>query len=288
MAVAADRDDALAAALRQSLASEPAEAEAESTTEEVAEPEVAEAEPVAEEAAPAEEPAEQDDVASLKTRLAEREAEAGRYKEQLEAALARNRQSQESLNSRAMRFASQRDRARQLLEKAMSPEGVDKADAERLLADIRGGYNEASANYQPAQQPVAQPQSDDNSIAINEWLNDNGLTETEAASFDAWIRTKATLTDRERRLTDPYTLLTSIAPRWREAARSESEASAQSADTTRAIKTVARVQKQAAKTASAGIGSTKVGKSSPAMKNPPKPTDAELGALFRQSWEESR
>lgn len=248
----AEKDAKAAEALEAMLAPQTAEPSRSQETE----PQAEATDQTAQEAAPEEstEVAADDDVTSLRSRLAEREAAATRYEEQLAAVRERGRQSLDAVRQQMLRKSSVLDRARQVIEKAMAPDGVDKTEAERLLAEIRSSYNASSANYEPPPPPQPTPQSDENSIAINEWLNDNGLTEAEAASFDSWIRTKAQLTDRERRLTDPYTLLTAIAPRWREAARSESVVAAQQDDATRAVKTVARVQRQAAKAASQSVG----------------------------------
>jgi hypothetical protein len=223
-----------------------------------------------------------DDVASLTTRLAERDAEVARYQERLLAVNDRNRQSLDTLNQRALRKATQIDRARQVLEKALSAEGVDKTEAERLLAEIRSGYNPGSANYAPppvAEQPIAAAETDERAVDGNQWLNERGLTQAESDSLGTYIR-NAQLTPREQRLAaqDIYSFLSLVEPRWRAAAATEPKT-----DAAKAVATVARVQKQAAKAASASLGaaSTTVGQPSTRQKSA-QLSDEQVGALIRQ------
>ena len=281
-------DEAVAEALRGILrVPEEAEAAPQDTAEVEEVTEEVEAEPAAE-ATTAEAPEAQDDIVSLRQRLAEREVEAARYKEQLEAVQTRNRQSLEAVNARSMRFASQRDRARQLLEKAMSPDGVDKSEAERLLADIRGGYNAASANYEPPQYGQPTPTlTEDQTIATNEFFNERAFTQADVESFGEWARSKAVLTERERRLAsvDMHSFLALIEPRWRADSAKVTQATQTANDNTRAVQTVSRVQKQAAKAAAASLG-TQVSRSQTKPAGPVRLTDEQLAAAMQATWDD--
>ena len=277
-------EDAVAGALRGLLnkAEEPEEVVEEAASDEAAS-EAIEAEQADEATeAVAEETTSQDtgddDVSSLKAR---HEAAVKRYEDQLTAVRTRSAQSLESVNRQKMKFASERDRARRILEKALTEDGVDKAEAERLLADIRAGYNPSSANYTPQSDPVEVAAQEDQAITVNQWLNDNALTDDEANRFSKWLRNESNLTDGDRRIKDTYSLLSVVEPRWREA-----EKGSKPSDTIRAIKTVQSVQRRAAKAAAAGVGASKnnAGKR-PSAKKGERLTDDQVSELFRASME---
>lgn len=236
------------------------EAVAEDATEEQVSDETTEVEAEAETS----QGAETDDVADLKGRLAEREAALKRYEEQLAAVTERSNQSLETVRRKALRYASERDKARQVLEKALSADGVDKAEAERLLNEIRAGYNPESANYAPAPEP--ERGGDDRDLLVNQFLIDRRFTNEEAESFAAYLRNPANLTPADARIQDVYSLLSVVEPRW----RTSSKTAEKPDDTVRAVKTVQAVQRRAAKAAAAGAGASKtnVGKRASQNKSP--------------------
>lgn len=267
MAEAQVTEDQAAGALRQLLAQskgeQPAEAPvaaAPEPTEPVAEETVAEAaepatEPDAQEASPATETEpETDDVTSLRQRLADAEKarteQEALFKARWDAMNERNQQNQRILNDRFLRKATVADRALKTLKGVRSEHGLPETDVDRVIQEIEASMNPASQSYAPLPpQPVA---TEDKAIALNDFLNEHGMTATEAQEFGRWMQVDATsaMTPRELQIADESVsgFLRIAHGRWQDSLRAKTT---QRANAVEAVKVVQRVQKQASKAASA-------------------------------------
>ncbi|KKN27291.1 hypothetical protein LCGC14_0866060 [marine sediment metagenome] len=138
-----------------------------------------------EEAKPA---AGEDDVASLKTRL---EDEQGRSKRRLEAVQSRHQESIRILRDRHLRKSTALDRATKVIESALTDEGVDKDEAQRVVQESRGTMHPDSSSYVP---PAPQPSgvaTEEQRLVFNDFLNEQGMELEEAKEFGEWISTQA-------------------------------------------------------------------------------------------------
>ena len=238
----------------------------------------------------AEQQAEGDDVASLKARLEEAEKKQAEYDRRFQDIQTRSRQSIEATRARMLAKSTQLDKARILLERALTSEqGVDKAEVERLMAEIQSGYNPASSNYQPAPTPF-QPQplpSEDAISGVNDFLNENGILTAEADEFGAWARGPShTLTQRDIDLAnrDTYAFMHSAWPKfakWK--AQQEADKQPEPSVTAKAIKTVQKVQKAAARAASNMPSEAGGSQGQPKARKPSEVSDNELANAFRSS-----
>lgn len=267
MAEAQVTEDQAADALRQLLAQSKGEQVASAPVaaapepEPVAEDTVAAAaepapEPETQEAAPAtqEEATETDDVSSLRQRLADAEKQRTEqdalFKARWDAMVERNQQNQRILNDRFLRKATVADRALKTLHGVRSANGLPEADVDRVIQEIEASMNPASQSYAPLPpQPAA---TEDKAIALNDFLNEHGMTATEAQEFGRWMQVDASsvMTPSELRVADESVggFLRIAHGRWQDAIRNKTN---QRANAIEAVKTVQRVQKQASKAASA-------------------------------------
>lgn len=126
-----------------------------------------------------------EDIESLRKRLTDQEAE---YKSRTEAIQQRYQQNEQILRDRYVRKSDVAARAMNALKRARTEEGLDTAEADRLIAELQGTMNPASASYAPVQ-PVAP--DDDRNMTLNNFLNEMRMSADEANEFGAWIQTKA-------------------------------------------------------------------------------------------------
>lgn len=151
-------------------------------------------EPPAETPAPEQEVSQSDDVESLKKRLADSEA----AKEQIakdaaarvEAIRTRTSQNESILRERYLRKATVTDKALRALKAARSETGIEKAEVDRTIAEIEGTLNPNSAQYAA---PVTEPGAvlEDQALTLNSFLNEKGLSASEADAFGNWMKTEA-------------------------------------------------------------------------------------------------
>jgi hypothetical protein len=260
--------DQAADALRQLVAGRdpnaPAPVEAAAAPEEPAQP--LEAEPPAEpaepaaEAAPADEPVEEavapatDDVASLKTRLTEREKQATeaeqRYQARLQALQNRSQESERILRERYLRKSTAADRALKILKATRTEAGVPETEVDRAIQEVEGTMNPASVSYAP---PSNQTEAnEDQAIALNSFLNEKQMDTKESDDFGRWIKTEGAtaLHPSEQALAyrdlDGFLRIAHV--RYQESARAKET---QRASAVEAVKTVQRAQKQVARAATA-------------------------------------
>ena len=249
-----------------------------------------------EDAAPADQPS--DDLESLKKRLAEREAEQAKLKEDYDnrakAVETRAAENERILRERLLRKSAAADRARQVLERSKTQEGVTQDEVDRVIQDIQGTMNPASAHYAP---PLAQAEeNEDKVITLNRFLKEKNITQEEQEEFGRWIQSDGSkvLTAAEQAVAhqslDGFLRIAHKA--WQESTR-EKVVATQRAETVNAVKSIQKTQKEAAKAAAAPSSAPKKQPTaSPKELNlhklPPKERDAAISALVRASVEQYR
>lgn len=284
---------------QETTVSAPTPAEPPAETEAAAPPETAETAEVTETetAAPSEEP-ESDDVESLKKRLAEREAaDAERekaYEARERAIEQRAVENERILRERLLRKSAAADRARQILERSKTQEGVTQEEVDRVIQDIQGTLNPASANYVP---PAVQAESNEDAvITLNRFLNEKKISHEEQEEFGRWIQGEGSrlLTSSEQAVAHQSLdgFLRIAHQRWKDTA-SEKVVAAQRAETVNAVKSIQKTQKEAARAASAPSAAPKKQPiASPKELNlhklPQKERDEAISALVRASVEQYR
>lgn len=243
----------------ETLAPAPAEEETPAPEPEAAaapeEPAPAEAAPEAE--TPVEAVAESDDVASLKQRLADKEAETVRLKEESEkrfqAMSERYNQNERIRHERFLRKASVADRALQTLKRTRVGDGVPEAEVDQVIREIESTMNPASPSYAPPAPPTSV--EEDRAVVLNSFLNEKMMTQDESNAFGAWMQTEAgsKMTPSELNIAnrDLDAFLRLAHNRWETGVRAEAQGKQQvQTDAVRAVQSVQRVQRAAAKAAS--------------------------------------
>lgn len=278
----------------------------ETPTPEPAEPPAAEPEPAetaVEEPAPAEEPETaapaappDDDVASLRQRLAERdkkleEAEQ-RHKDRLASIVSRNQESQRILTDRHVRKSSAANNALRIFKQwKQHPEnGVPEVEVDRVISEIEATMNPQSPSYVP---PAPQTQAtEDQAIVLNDFLNEKQMDTKESEDFGRWIKTEApeSMSEQEQRLAyrDLDGFLRLAHTRYQESLVTKAN---KRAETVEAVKTVQRTQKQAARAASAAPAAprkTTVSSTPPNTVDFDKVTKEDVSKWVKQSVEQYR
>jgi hypothetical protein len=276
--------------------------EAQLTLAEVAPPAEAEppaieepAEPAVEEAASTtEEAAETDDVESLKKRLTERETliqeTEQRYQSRLQAQQQRHQESERILRERHVRKSAAADRALKILEATRTEAGVPEGEVDRAIQEIKGTMNPLSPSYVP---PPNQTEAiEDQSIALNTFLNEKQMDIKEADEFGRWIKTdgSAVMHPNEQALAyrdiDGFLRIAHV--RYQESLRDKVNQRTSAAE---AVKTVQRTQKQAARAASAAPAAprkTTVSSTPPGTIDYAKITQDDVAALLRKAVDQHR
>jgi hypothetical protein len=270
----------------------PAEQPAEEQPAPAAAAETAEA---TEEPAPVEEPA-SDDVESLKKRLADREAQDEQRQKNDEARWKamqdRATENERILRERLLRKSAAADRARQILERSKTQEGVTQDEVDRVIADIQGTLNPASVNYAPP--AVQAEENEDKVIVLNRFLNEKNITQEEQEEFGKWIQNEGSkvLTASEQAVAHQSLdgFLRIAHQRWQDTT-SEKVKATQRAETVNAVKSIQKTQKEAARAASApSAAPKKQPTASPKELNlhklPEKERNEAISALVRASVEQ--
>lgn len=206
---------------------------------------------------------ESDDVTSLKQRLEQYETDLKtseeKFQSRLKAQQDRFKQNEEILRNKHLRKSSALDTARRILEQSQTEGGVPEAEVVRALDTIRGTMNPDSASYAPPPQESAagyapQPSGngrEEQALIVNNFLNDRGMDEDEANKFNEWIRTEAEKNMSPGELSVASESLGGFLQlahsHYRDAMRQKSEDTR--SDAVKAIKSVQRTQKQAARAA---------------------------------------
>ena len=141
------------------------------------------------------EPAETDDVASLKQRLGDMEArlvkDAEGAKARLAAVQGRYTQTEQILRDRYLRKSAAADNALKILRSARTESGVAETDVDRVIREMESTMNPASASYVPPESQGGAAATEEQAIVLNNFLNEQGMTSDEADSFGKWVRTEA-------------------------------------------------------------------------------------------------
>lgn len=248
---------------------------------------------------PAEEaPAVEDDVESLRKRLADREAEDAERKKlddsRWKAMSDRAAENERILRERLLRKSAAADRARQILERSKTQEGVTQEEVDRVIQDIQGTLNPASANYVPP--TVQAEENEDKAIVLNRFLNEKNMTIEDQEEFGKWIQNEGgkVLTPAEQAVAyqslDGFLRLAHRS--WQETTR-EAVRATQRAETVNAVKSIQKTQKEAARAASAPAAAPRKqpiagSKELNLHKLPQKERDAAISALVRASVEQYR
>ena len=227
---------------------------------------------------------ESDDLASLRARNEELEAAAKTNEDRLSAIHTRRAESDKIQQDRYLRKSTAADNALRMLKLAQSEEGASSVDVNRVIQEVEGTMNPQSASYVA---PTAQVASrEEQALLVNNFLNEKGLSQKEAAAFDSWLQTQATtkmspldvaLADRD---VDGFLRLAH--PIWEQDVQVESET--KRSDAVDAVKSVQRTQRNAAKAASGTTGAPKKSPANPAAEvDVSKLTKADISELVRQS-----
>lgn len=245
--------------------------------------------PVADAAAPT--PGD-DDVASLRQRLTEREQKLQeaeqKWKSRLTAIEQRSRESERVLRERYLRKSTAADRALKVLKATRVGDGVSETEVDRVIQEVESTMNPASPSYVP---PIQVQESDeDKSIILNQFLNEKQMDDKEANEFGTWIRVEApsAMSPNEQNLAqrdiDGFLRIAHV--RYQESLRTKANKRAETVD---AVKSVQRTQKQAARAASSAPASprkTTVASTPPNTVDFEKVTKDDVAKWLRQSVEQ--
>ena len=243
---------------------------------------------VTEEAAP-------DDLASLQARNKQLEEDAKTATETNDARFAalqqRSQQNDQIMRDRYLRKSSAGAEVLKILRNANTDEGVSQADVDRAIAQMEGTMNPASSTYAPApQQPTGIVE--DQTIVLNNFLNEKGMTIQDADTFGQWIRTEApTAMSQPEQDVAGHSIdgfLRIAHTRWQEGV-AKANGKVQRNDAVEAVRTVQRTQKQAARAASS---TTAAPRKQPAgtgqVAIPDKLSDEDIDALLKQAVNDHR
>lgn len=237
------------------------------------------------------EAAETDDVQSLKKRLetidADRKREREEFDKRLRATQERYQANERILRDRHLRKSSIADKALRTLRAVRTEAGVPEAEVDRVISELQGTMNPDSASYAPPPETYALAQ-EDQVVTLNAFLNEKGMTSDEADQFGKWMRGDAVtaLTPQEQAVAaqslDGFLRLAHT--RWQTGLR-ETEAANQKkqAEAAAAVKATQRIQRDAARAATAPASSPKRAPVSPKPSDKKKLTKDELSELLRQS-----
>ena len=256
---------------------EPAPVEAQPEAEVEAEPEVA-----AEEAVP------DDDVTSLRERLKKADDLDQQHQKDAQARTdamqKRFSDNERILRERYVKKSAVTERALKALEAAKSESGLDPAEADRIIAEMRGTMNPASASYAPA--PEMAVATEDHEIVLNSFLNEKRMSELDAQEFGKWMSTEAgsVMSPIEQSVAnrDLDAFLRIAHTRFSEGKR-EAEKAKQRADAVGAVKTVQKVQREAARAASSATAAPKKQPAGAKGVDTSKLTPVDVSTLLQQS-----
>ena len=261
------------------LAEEPKEEPAPEPTP-AAPAEEAPAAPEQEEPPKPEEP--QDDVVSLRKRLDEEKA---LYDARWKAMQERSATNERILRERYLRKSTAADKALKTLRAAKSVEGgIPVEEVDRAIQDIEATMNPASTQYVPPQ-PVAEDQS----MVINEFLNEKGMTTKDAEEFGNWVKGDGAtvLSPREMELgqrdLDGFLRLAYL--RYNQIQEKPKTTRDEAVE---AVRSVQRTQREAARAATASPAAPRKSPVAQQGVDVKKLTQDDISTLLRQSVEQNR
>lgn len=270
----------------------PAEQAPKPPAEQPAEPVPAETEGETETEAAA---AETDDVVSLKQRLEKAESEKQevekRFDSRLRALQNRTAENERILRERFLRKSTVADKALKILRAGKASEsGVPEADVDRVIQELEGSMNPASASYAPS--PPQATATEDQALILNGFLNEKGMTVEESEEFGKWIRSEAStvMSPAEQAVASQSLdgFLRLAHTRWQDGLSKKTKEAARN-DAVGAVRSVQRTQKEAARAASAGAAAPRKQPASQKTEvDLKKLTENDISALLRKSVEQYR
>jgi len=290
-------DEQAAAALHEVMGKDPKESGIPQQVQEAApEQSAVEETPVETEAVEQEQvvAAADDDLESLKTRLAENEqaikSSEERFQSRLKAQQERYAANEQILRNRFLQKSTATDHALGVLRKAASEEGASQEEVARAISEMEGTMNQQSAQYAPAVQQPAPAANDDQALVVNNFLNEQGMDADEAGEFINWIQTKAStsMSPMEQAVANESVggFMQLAHHRWRNELNKAEQESKRN-DAVGAVKSVQRTQREAARAASSSPSAPKsqvVSKEEGVDTS--KFTSDDISSLMRQSVEQ--
>ena len=206
-----------------------------------------------------------EDVKALKLRLVEVEKERDSNAERASKGLEWSR-------SLALRKSSEADRYKGLLKQIAEGKEVERAEVERLLA--QPAQEPAKPGFFPVAQPVA-PQDENLALEAEQFVMDYRLSDAKADAFKSWMQDpKSGLSEKD---VVPGNLYHTLVLAWN---KYEKASTTPNPATVQAVKTLQRVQKDAAR-AAGGITSR-------ARPSPTQEPEEDLMKLAREDPEKFR
>ena len=142
-----------------------------------------------------EQPAESDDVESLKARITTLETEnterETRHEARAKAVQQRYAENEQILRNRFLKKSNVVNQVLGLLKQSRSETGVPEADVDRTIRELESTMNPNSASYVPPQEQQYGAVQEDQSMVLNNFLNEMGMDRKDADDFGGWIRTEA-------------------------------------------------------------------------------------------------
>jgi hypothetical protein len=198
-----------------------------------------------------------DDVESLKARLEERDKQLEeinkRHEARLTAMKQRSEQNESVMRDKVLRKSTLVDRARQILKQSRTAEGVPEAEVDRVLGEIDSSMNPASPSYAPPQPQTYD--TEDQTVELNNFLNEKGMDSAEADAFGTWIKTEAgtVMSEQEQQVAQKslggFLRLAHVS--WQAGIREKAaKDEAKRSSAVQAVRSVKRTQREAARAAS--------------------------------------
>lgn len=226
-------------------------------------------------------PKEPDDIAALKKRLDDQRSE---YDAKVRAIQERYQHNERIVRERFLRKATATDKALKTLRAVKTTEGgIPVEDVDRTIQEIEATMNPASPSYQPPPAAI-----EDQSIILNDFLNEKGMTAKDSEEFGNWIRGEGatSLSAQEQALAgrdlDGFLRLAHV--RY-EQAKTKPTATRNAA--VEAVRSVQRTQREAARAATATPAAPRKTGSAPQGIDMTKLTHDDISALLRQSVEQN-
>ncbi len=233
-----------------------------------------------------------DDLESLKKRNEELEAAAKdtqtNFDARLQALQERNTQSEGILRDRYLRKSTVADSTLRVLEAVQAEEGASEADVSRAINELKGTMHPSSASY-AAPTAVPATATEDQTLVMNNFLNEKRMTGDESNEFGNWVTREANtaMSKAEIAVADQSLdgFLRIAHSRWEQSVQ-DGNKEEQRSDAVGAIKSVQRTQRAAAKAASGSTGAAKKQPTGPTQVDVAKLTPDDVSALMRQAQDQ--
>jgi len=209
-----------------------------------------------------------------------------RYKAMQERAA----QNEKILRDRLLSKSSAADEALKIIRASLTEQGVDRAEAERVIGRLAGTMHPESVSYAPPP-PQAAPDTQDQALTLNAFLNEKGMTQDEAMEFGTWVRNEAEKVLSPSELAVGQQSLDGFLRiahnRWQSGAK-EADKTARRDAATEAVRSVQRTQRAAARAASTVPTAPRRQPAAPRTAvDVRKLTPDDVSRLVRESFEEN-